>query len=329
MFHTRREIQRQAAHFGVGADHATIMLEMVKRGERRDWEFLGKDRGARMASLTLSEVTDPGGQVIGYIGAGEDITERLRAEEALRMALDREHASVLRLKEVDHVKQELVSNVSHELRTPITSISGYAELLADGDLGGLNAAQVDAVRRIGRNTGRLGVLVEDLLTLSKAESGLLGLEREDGEEQLRVRTLNARLVLAPEPVVVMGDARALERVVMNLLSNAIKFTPDDGHVAITVSRTSLGASLMVCDTGMGIAQEDQEHLFTRFFRGAAATEHAIQGTGLGLSIVHSIVTQHGGIVSIESAPGSGATVTVLLPLMSCLPQRATGPPPKG
>ena len=85
---------------------------------------------------------------------------------------------MLRLVEVDNVKQELVSNVSHELRTPITSISGYAELLGDGSLGELNQGQVDAVRRIERNTGRLGLLVEDLLTLSKAESGLLDLEHE-------------------------------------------------------------------------------------------------------------------------------------------------------
>jgi PAS domain S-box-containing protein len=326
IFHTPEEIARHATHFGVPPDHIRVVLAMVEAGERRDWEFMHKDGSRRMTSLTLSAVTEPDGTVVGYIGAGEDITERLRVQDALLTALDREHASVLRLEEVDHVKQELVSNVSHELRTPITSIAGYAELLSDGMLGELTEGQADAVERIERNTTRLGLLVEDLLTLSKAESGQLELARErvdlrhvvrEGyellEELVRLREIDLKFELPDQPVVVLGDAPALERVVMNLLSNAIKFTPDTGRVAVALSQNGDGASLIVSDTGMGISEEDQKHLFTRFFRSTAATEQAIQGTGLGLSIVHAIVTQHGGAVSIDSAPGRGTTVTVLLP----------------
>ncbi len=326
MFHTPREIARHAAHFGVEPDHTAVVLEMARRGERRDWEFLRKDGAPRMASLTLSEVADADGTVVAYIGAGEDITERLRAQQALEAALDREHASVARLEEVDHVKQELVSNVSHELRTPITSIAGYAELLSEGHLGDLNAAQVDAMGRIGRNTDRLRLLVDDLLMLSRAESGSLQLERTELDlrdvasdahdllqDVLRSRDLEVRVELAPQPVPVRGDAAALERVVSNLVGNAVKFTPDGGRVVLSVSRAGASARLMVCDTGLGIPEEDQEHLFTRFYRAAAATEQAIQGTGLGLSIVHAIVTQHGGTVAVDSAPGAGTTVTVLVP----------------
>ena len=327
MFHTPDEIARHAAHFGVPAQHIRVVLAMVEAGEQRDWEFTHKDGSKRMTSLTLSAVTEPDGTVVGYIGAGEDITERVRVQDALLAALDREHASVLRLEEVDNVKQELVSNVSHELRTPITSISGYAELLSDGSLGDLNEGQVDAIERIERNTTRLGLLVEDLLTLSKAESGQLDLEHEevdlrevvrDGrellEELVRVRAeLDLRIELPADPVRILGDGAALERVVANLLSNAIKFTPDEGRVTVSVSQNGDGAVLMVSDTGMGITEADQEHLFTRFFRSTAATEQAIQGTGLGLSIVHSIVTQHGGAVSVDSASGRGTKVTVLLP----------------
>jgi PAS domain S-box-containing protein len=339
MFHTAAELAIQAAHFWVRPDHLSIVLEMVRRGERRDWEFLCKDGSLCMASLTLSEVSDSDGVVLGYIGAGDDITEQLRAREALLTALDREHASVLRLEEVDHVKQELVSNVSHELRTPITSIAGYAELLGDGSLGDLNEDQIDAVRRIGRNTGRLGLLVEDLLTLSKAESGQLELEDEEIdlrsvasdayellEETLRVRSLEVRLVVPEEPVIVIGDAHALERVLVNLLGNAIKFTPDGGQVTLRVSQSGRDASMTVKDTGMGIPKEDQEHMFTRFFRASAATKKAIQGTGLGLSIVHSIVTQHDGTVSVDSAPDLGTTVTVLLPLLHPWVEHATEVP---
>ncbi len=326
IFHTPEEIARHAAHFGVPPEHIRVVLAMVAAGEQRDWEFTHKDGSRRMASLTLSALTDPDGTVVGYIGAGEDITERLREQEALMAALDREHASVLRLEEVDHVKQELVSNVSHELRTPITSIAGYAELLTDGSLGEMTDEQVDAVERIDRNTTRLGLLVEDLLTLSKAESGQLELEQDEVDlrevvregtemlgEAMKGRTLDLRLELPEQPVQILGDSPALERVMTNLISNAIKFTPDDGRVTVAVRQNGEGAVLTVSDTGMGISEEDQQQLFTRFFRSTAATEQAIQGSGLGLSIVHSIVTQHGGAVSVDSATGRGTTVTVLLP----------------
>jgi len=327
LFHTKEETRRQAREMGLPDDYLQVVLEMVKRGERRDWEFVRKDGTRRMTSLTLSEVTDASGEVVGYIGAGEDITERVRAQEALTVALEREHASVRRLEEVDHVKQELVSNVSHELRTPITSISGYTEVLVDGSLGDLNEEQVDAVRRIERNTGRLGLLVEDLLTLSHAESGLLELQlreldlRDAVTEALDMlhdlvidSGLDVAVDLPDSPVPVLGDASALERMVMNLVSNAVKFTPTGGQVRVSASTSDGMTRIVVTDTGIGIAAEDQERLFTRFYRASVATEQAIQGSGLGLSIVHSIVTQHDGSVSIESAPGQGTAVTVLLPL---------------
>ena len=327
MFHSEEEIARHAAHFGVPADHIRVVLAMVEAGERRDWEFVHKDGSRRMTSLTLSTIANREGNVVGYIGAGEDITERLRVQDALMTALDREHASVLRLEEVDHVKQELVSNVSHELRTPITSIAGYAELLAERAAWAISPrARSTTIQRIERNTTRLGALVEDLLTLSKAEAGQLDFAHDEVDlrdvvhegiellgELVRVRSIDLQIEPPDGPVRVVGDGAALERVVMNLVSNAIKFTPDGGRVTVSLDPTGDGAALVVSDTGMGISAEDQQHLFTRFFRSTAATEQAIQGTGLGLSIVHSIVTQHGGAVSVDSVPGRGTTVTVLLP----------------
>ncbi|MCW2818319.1 MAG: sensor signal transduction histidine kinase [Marmoricola sp.] len=333
LFHTPREIARHAADMGVADDYVSVVREMVRRGEQRDWEFVHLDGTRKMTSLTLSTTRDADGRVTGFIATGEDVTERLRAQRALVAALDLEHASVVRLEEVDQVKQELVSNVSHELRTPITSISGYAELLRDGSLGDLTLEQQDAVRRISRNTGRLRLLVEDLLTLSRAESSENGGRdlrtgrvdlREVVEESLdllaetlRGRDLRIEPELPANAVLVPGDADALERVVTNLLTNAVKFTPDGGHVRLALSREGSqgapGVTLCVTDSGIGIAPEDQEHLFTRFFRARGATDRAIQGTGLGLSIVHSIVTQHGGTVAVESTPGVGTTMTVRLP----------------
>ena len=324
MFHTSTEIARHAGHHGVPASYEAVVLAQAASGERRDWAFRHRDGTERNISLGVSEITDESGELIGHIASGEDITERLRAETALAKALAHEQSAVSRLQEVDQVKEELISNVSHELRTPITSISGYTELLVDGALGEVNPGQLEALERIRRNGQRLGLLVEDLLTMSRAESGQLVLERvtldlrevaQDAfvavEEMIRARELDVRLDVPEHPVRMKGDHHALERVSVNLLGNAIKFTPDGGSVAFAVEETDTGPAFVVRDTGLGISEEDQQHLFTRFFRAPEASDRAIQGTGLGLSIVHAIVAQHGGTVKVESAPDEGTTVTVL------------------
>ncbi len=324
MFHSAAEITRHAGHYGVPATYESVVLAQATTGERRDWAFLHRNGTERTASLAVSQITGESGELVGHIASGEDITERLRAENALAKALSHEQAAVSRLQEVDQVKEELISNVSHELRTPITSISGYTELLIDGALGEITAAQLEALERIERNGQRLGLLVEDLLTMSRAGSGQLVLEQvtldlrtvvEDAyiavEEIIRSRDLEVRLDLPSHPVRLSGDHHALERVAVNLLGNAIKFTPDGGSVWFALQVTEAGPVFVVRDTGLGISEADQQHLFTRFFRAPEASDRAIQGTGLGLSIVHAIVAQHGGSVAVESAPGQGTTVTVL------------------
>ncbi|KQT89188.1 hypothetical protein ASG49_15390 [Marmoricola sp. Leaf446] len=323
----QEEVDRHAAHFAVPPTHAAVLHAMVDTGERRDWAYRHRDGGTVMVSLTISQITEPSGRVAGYIASGEDATERIETQRTLEAALERERESVLRLQEVDHVKQELVSNVSHELRTPITSISGYAELLVDGSLGELTRQQLDALGRIERNTTRLGLLVEDLLLLSRAEAGHLQLERRPTDLRhvaqeshdlvgptVAARDLELTLDLPDSPVTVLGDPDALERVVTNLTGNAVKFTPDGGRVTVTVSRSGRDALLIVSDTGIGISEEEQAQLFTRFFRSSRVVEEAIQGTGLGLSIVDAIVTRHGGTVRVTSALDRGTRVTVALPL---------------
>ena len=323
MFHTATEIARHAGHYGVPASYGAVVVAQAASGERRDWAFLHRNGSARTASLGVSEIIGESGELIGHIASGEDITERLRAENALAKALAHEQSAVSRLQEVDQVKEELISNVSHELRTPITSISGYTELLIDGALGEVNAGQRAALERIERNGQRLGLLVEDLLTMSRAESGQLVLEQvpldlrtvaQDAfvavEEMIRSRDLDVRLDVPEQPVRMLGDHHALERVSVNLLGNAIKFTPDGGSVVFAVEVTEAGPAFVVRDTGLGISEEDQQHLFTRFFRAPEASDRAIQGTGLGLSIVHAIVARHGGTVTVESVPEEGTTVIV-------------------
>lgn len=330
MFHSTDEVARQARELGTETDYERVVMAQVGSGERRDWEFTSRDGERHMVSLSITEIV-VGGRGLGYLAAGEDVTSRLRAENAVRTALRHEHEAVVRLQEVNRVKQDLVSTVSHELRTPITSIHGYTELLSDGSFGQLTEEQAGALARVRDNAGRLEALVNDLLVLERAEKGRLDLELtpldlretvQDSvgrlEEMLTGRTLDVDMQLASTPVPVCGDRAALERVLVNLLSNAVKFTPGRGRITVTVAIDDGRAVLSVSDTGIGIPEGDQAQLFDRFFRTEEANNRAIPGTGLGLSVVHAIVEGHGGVVGVDSAPGRGTTVTVGLPRAEAL-----------
>lgn len=335
-FHSEEEVARQAESHGIALSskpslYATVTSAQITNGQRRDWQFQRKDGQMRMVSLNMSAMTEPSGRVVGYIASGEDITERVRAQQSLEQAFQHEHDSAEALRAADDVKQELVSTVSHELRTPITNITGFAELLLDGDLGVLTDQQIEAVDRIERNSARLHQMVGDLLTLSSAESGtrpivsepvdlneVISRAHEMISPLIARRTLTVRVQLAPAPVLVLGEPDLLERAVTNLWSNAVKFTPDDGTIELLVVGPHPGAhpgraTVTVRDTGMGIPIDEQSDVFTRFYRTAAAGEQAIQGTGLGLSIVRAVVDQHGGEVSLDSAPGTGTTIILTFP----------------
>ena len=325
IFHTEEELARQAAQLHTEPDLASLVAAQLATGEHRDWAYTTRAGDTVMVSLSVTEI-HVDDRLVGYLGAGEDVTRRLRAERALAAALRLEQSSVARLEEASRVKDELVSTISHELRTPITSIQGYTELLSDGSLGELSPEQDGALDRVLRNTSRLQILVDDLLFVAKADSGGLALglspldlrqvvesARDTVAQLARHRDdLQVRYDLPEAPVMVRGDADSLERLVVNLCGNAVKFTPEEGSVTVRVEQAEAGAVLFVNDTGIGISAEDQGQLFKRFFRAAEANRRAIPGSGLGLSVVREIVTQHGGSIEILSTPDEGTTVTVRL-----------------
>ncbi|WP_104108336.1 ATP-binding protein [Nocardioides sp. 616] len=327
LFHSPSEIARHAAALGTDADHVQVLRVQMAIDARRDWEFVASRGTRHVVSLGITEVVVDSA-VVGYVAAGEDVTTRLRAETAMMTALTREHDALVRLQEADRVKEELVSTVSHELRTPIASISGYTEMLADGAYGILSDEQTRALERVLRNTERLERLVDDLLVLERTEGAPLMLERvpldfsdvirgtgEMVTQMVRGRDLKFSVSLPAQPVCVNGDHAALERMVLNLISNAVKFTPGRGTIAVRISTDDTHAWLTVADTGIGVAEEDVDKLFTRFFRTREANDRAIPGSGLGLSIVQAVVSSHDGEVSISSSTEVGTTVRVSLPLV--------------
>lgn len=228
------------------------------------------------------------------------------------------------------IDTQFVSNISHELRTPLTSIVGYLELLADGVGGELNPKQNEMLSTIGRNTRRLLMLIDDVLTLSKLESisGDTRVPIEVGQlvrnvEQaflpsITERGLKATVDVAADTGFICGDIDQIERVFLNIVSNAVKFTPDGGEIAISTFRKGPDVCITVRDSGIGIPVEEQKQLFDRFFRSSNAKAGLIQGTGLGLAIVKSVIDLHDGKISIESAQDVGTTVTVHLPVFTDL-----------
>ena len=245
----------------------------------------------------------------------------------------REHQSeyVERLERLDRQKSDFLATVSHELRTPLTSISGYLELLQDGDVGELTGEQHRMLEVMDRNTSRLRGLIEDLLVLNRIESGGLKVNvapvsiRElithTGQELSPLAhggAVELDIDAGPDAAIVQGDRGHLHRAVVNIVSNAIKFSRPGGVVTLRCALDQ-GASrvLVTCqDRGIGIPADDQAQLFTRFFRASNATDQAIAGTGLGLAIVKQIVEDHGGELRLASVEGEGTTVVMDLPLFA-------------
>jgi len=270
-------------------------------------------------------VQDPG--VDGVVLNSRDVSDRKEAEREVQETLEREHRMRERLEEADKLKTDFVSSVSHELRTPLTSILGYLEMLSDGYGGELTDEHARMLGIVDRNAQRLLILIEELLIMSRVESGTFRLskgpveiaELVDGALQavhpdLTCRDLQVTVDVAAEADVLQGDGGQLDRVMINLLSNAIKFTPDGGRVAVSARREGDAMVIRVSDTGMGIPVADQARIFDRFFRSSATQHLVVPGTGLGLSITKAVIEEHGGAITIASRPGEGTEVTVTLPM---------------
>jgi signal transduction histidine kinase len=232
------------------------------------------------------------------------------------------------LKELDRMKSRFVSNVSHELRTPLTSIHLYANLIRKSNAENLTR-YVDALTL---ETARLSNLVEDVLQISRIESGKLELRIQPTDLNILTETVVAgHLVLAeshnlnivyhahPSQTLVKIDRDKFAQVLNNLVENAINYTPEGGHIQVSIGQQMIGeqnwATVTIQDTGMGIPENELEYIFERFFRGEEPQKKQIQGSGLGLAIVKEILQLHGGDITVKSEVGLGSTFTVQIPLL--------------
>lgn len=280
------------------------LLESMRAGRMfrvDDYAFERKDGTLFPVAYTASPIFEDG-RVVGSVVAFQDMTK---------------------FREVDEMKQQFVSTVSHELRTPLTSIRGYLEALIEDEAGPLNEEQREYAEISYRNAKRLEMLVGDLLTVSRLDSGRFSMRVEKieidtilGQLQEEFRPVaeekNLSLSIASEPeLIVNGDRLRTVQVLSNLISNAIKFSFPGRKVRVEAHRSNGSVIVEVADQGVGIPASELPRLTERFFRASTAGE--VQGTGLGLSISKEIVERQGGRLEIESEEEVGSTFRVVLP----------------
>ena len=246
-----------------------------------------------------------------------DVTDSTRIEAALR---ERARA----LEEADRVRTDFVAGMSYELRTPLTSIGGFAEMLAAGYAGELAPAAADYVAAILQSVGRLSKLVDDVLDLTQGEKAPPPIEHERIDlaglthrvlDRMRPAAEGKQQVLACDidasTGTVIGDARRLREALEHVLQNALFYSDTHGRIGVAASGDEKTAVVVVSDNGPGIAPEDQARVFDRFYRVGGA--HGEAALGLGLPLTRQFVEAHGGTVELESTPGQGTRVTLTIP----------------
>ncbi|MBI5213565.1 MAG: HAMP domain-containing protein [Nitrospirae bacterium] len=233
---------------------------------------------------------------------------------------------ITELKRLEDIRKDFVANVSHELRTPISSIKGYAETLLDGKVDSEDNVK-EFLGIIYQDSNRLANLIDDLLDLSKIESGKMKMEFEPLEilpivnrcvnvleKSAKDKSLPIKLDIPPDLPKVLGDHKRLSQVFLNLLDNAIKYTPEGGSITASIVSKEKVVQVDISDTGIGIPEKDLPRIFERFYRVDKARSRELGGTGLGLSIVKHIVQAHNGQVWVQSTLGQGSTFSFTIPI---------------
>jgi signal transduction histidine kinase len=277
------------------------------------------------------------GQVVGLLDLRNNGSLAFQPEHAQLAGRLADHAAVAienaqlyeKVRQANDAKTEFVSFVAHELRTPMTSIRGYADMLAREMVGDLNVQQLQFVRIINSNVTRMQILVSDLQDISRIETGKMRIEvmptpfgstlenaLEVTQAQVDARFQKIEVQVEKDLPKVSADPTRLTQVLINLISNANKYTPDKGHIQVKAWANGKYVHCAVADDGIGMSPEDQANLFTKFFRSDNAAIREMPGTGLGLCIVKSLVELQGGEIEVESELGVGSTFTFTVPIVA-------------
>ncbi|MDD5025911.1 MAG: ATP-binding protein [Candidatus Peribacteraceae bacterium] len=309
--YTRTEIIGQTARIWGG--------RMPPEYYRRLWQIIKKERKPFDGELTnrrkdgteyeavvhISPILDRSGQLYGFVGIEEDITQQ---------------------KVLERARSEFVSLASHQLRTPLTAIRLTLETLRSGVVGSLAEAQQEMISRAAEYAVRMADTIHTMLTVSRVETGTLSIVRDSvslasmfedlrrEQEPVFSRKHQQVTLNCPSDLSIRTDAKVLWEILSNLVSNAIAYTPDGGLITMRAAAEGNRVCIEVADTGYGIPSGEQERIFQKFFRATNAMQKKTSGTGLGLYLVRSLTTLLGGEIAFTSVEHQGTTFTIHLSL---------------
>lgn len=316
-------------------EEARKNLDRALRGERFIKSSYSGEPGRerRFFEIAHNPIYETDGRIIGVSVFASDVTERKQTEELIHQYANELEQQVEKrtaeLIHANHAKDEFLANMSHELRTPLTGILGASEILSAGYQGAINEKQAQTVKMISNSGQHLLGLINDILDVSKIESGKFELQPESVlvndiciSSLAFVKQLAAKKSITVEyspflnPRRIHADPKRLKQILVNLLTNAVKFTHENGTVTLNV-REDIELRRMVFsveDNGIGISAEDLKRLFTPFTQVDSSLSRQYEGTGLGLALVKKLAELHGGSVSVESAEGRGSRFQVTIPI---------------
>jgi len=296
-------------------------------GEERAVEVLKSGASDYILKENLSRLPHA---LLRALREAEEKKERKRAEERLKeYAAELEKANQ-ELRKIDEIKSEFVSVASHELRTPLSSIKNAVQLILKGKTGEINENQTKFLSMAERNINRLTNILNDLLDLSRIESGKISINFQEIDlrspiefiqssfkSQTDGKTIQLKMDVPAELLPVYGDREKIEQILTNLIGNAIKFTPEGGEISISAKPFHGNKDMVaisVRDSGTGIPEDQLGKVFEKFYQVEGSLERTVGGTGLGLAITKGLVEAQYGKIWVESELGKGSTFTFTLPV---------------
>ena len=326
-----RKIEHEEALSEIFKSESFLTVPIVAKDEAVGFILMGN-------TSSYSRVTEGDAELLSVLASqiGTAIentrlyTELFNSHQDLERRVKERTQELARLNEeltrLNKVKSDFVSAVSHELRTPLTSIKGYASILMTGKLGDVPLAQKERLEKIDKHSNNLTRLVNNLLDISRIESGKIQMELKEIsikemlnsvvdiiEPQVKEKNISLKINIKTKSDKIKADPGQLERVFINLVGNAVKFTPQKGKITVYCQDRKDLVEFSVEDTGMGIPRDDVKNVFEEFFRSDNALDQKVKGTGLGLSLVKKIIEAHRGKIWVQSELGKGTRFTFTIP----------------